>query len=101
VAALKRREVNDQDKVLGIAELAEAIEQNRPAFPPPDFSLHLTELTLAIQGAGVAGAPVRLTTRFEPLEPRPETLASPPFPQNPQPQWRRWLGARLEALHRH
>jgi len=98
LAALKRREINDQDKVLGVAELAEAIAQDRPAFPPPDFSLHLTELTLAIQAAGVTGAPVRLTTGFAPLCPR--DLAAPPLRRKPAPSWRRWIGAWLEARHR-
>lgn len=101
MAALKRREINDQDKVLGVAELAEAITQNREAFPPPDFSLHLAELTFAIQAAGVAGAPTRLTSTFAPLEPRADTMAAPPFRHDPAPAWRRWLGQRLEALHRH
>ena len=35
--------------------------------PAPDFTLHLTELTLAIQGAGPDGASQKLTTRFDPL----------------------------------
>ena len=56
---LKRHELGQQDKTIGIAELADAIETSRPSFPPHDFSLHLNELTLAIQGAGPeAGAPV-------------------------------------------
>jgi hypothetical protein len=101
LAALKRREVNDQDKVLGVAELAEAIEQGRPAFPPPDFTLHITELTFAIQGAGVSGASAPLTTSFAPLDPRPATLAAPGFSRAEQPLWRRWIGERLAALHRH
>jgi len=101
LAALKRLEINDQDKTLGVAELAEAIEQGRPAFPPTDFTLHITELTLAIQAAGLAGVGAAMTTTFAPLEPRPETLAAPVFPPPRIPLWRRWLGARLAALHRH
>ena len=101
LAALKRREINDQDKVLGVAELAEAIARKRPAFPPPDFILHVTELTLAIQSAGATGGGAPLTTRFEPLDPRPETLAAPALVRDASPVWRRWLGARLLALHRH
>ena len=103
IAALKRREINDQDKAMGVAELAEAIRQDRPAFPPPDFTLHITELTLAIQAAGLKGAGAALTTRFTPLEPRPQTWAAPATPAQAQaaPFWRRWLGERLVALHRH
>jgi hypothetical protein len=101
IAALKRQEINDQDKVLGVAELAEAIAQDRPAFPPPDFTLHLAELTFAIQAAGLAGAPTRLTTKFTPLEPRAEARTAPLLRPDLPPPWRRWLGKRLEALHRH
>jgi predicted dehydrogenase len=74
--AIKRREVGQQDKTIGIAELADAIKAGRPSFPPPDFTLHLTELTIAIQGAGTAAPPIRLKTTFEPIEPQPETLQS-------------------------
>jgi predicted dehydrogenase len=77
LAAIKRREVGQQDKTVGIAELADAIRTGRPSFPPPDFTLHLAELTIAIQAAGTNGAPIRLTTTFAPIEPRPETLAAP------------------------
>jgi predicted dehydrogenase len=100
-AALKRREVNDQDKLLGVAELAEAIDRDRPAFPPPDFILHIAELTFAIQGAGVAGGSIPMTTSFAPLQPRPETLAAPRLSPAAAPAWRRWLGDRLAALHKH
>ncbi|MCV3273774.1 Gfo/Idh/MocA family protein [Roseobacter sinensis] len=57
-----------QDKCIGLAELAAALTEQRPQFPAPDFTLHLTELTLAIQGAGPEGRSQALTTRFEPLE---------------------------------
>lgn len=65
---LRRREFGQQDKLLGLAELANAIDQDRPHFPSPDFTLHLTELTLAIQSAGVNGASYAMDTRFEPME---------------------------------
>jgi predicted dehydrogenase len=74
--AFKRKELGQQDKTIGIAELADAIQNDRPSFPPHDFTLHLTELTLAIQGAGLKSETVRLNTSFEPIEPRPETLQS-------------------------
>jgi predicted dehydrogenase len=74
--AVRRRELGQQDKTVGIAELADAIKTGRPSFPPPEFTLHLTELTLAIQGAGVHSSTVRLKTTFRPIEPRPETLLS-------------------------
>lgn len=71
---LKRSELGQQDKCIGIAELADAIETGRPVFPGADFMLHLTELTLAIQNAGPRGAAHVLTTDFAPVAPRPETL---------------------------
>lgn len=75
--ALKRAELGQQDKTLGISELAHAIREGRPSFPPHDFSLHLTELTIAIQGAGMNSGAQKLTTSFEPVRPRAETLSSP------------------------
>ncbi len=74
--AFRRRELGQQDKTIGIAELADAIRTGRPSFPPPDFTLHLTELTIAIQGAGTEGSAVKLRTSFDPIEPRPEALSS-------------------------
>jgi hypothetical protein len=76
VRALKRNQLGQQDKSIGIAELADAIENCRPSFPPHDFTLHLTELTIAIQNAGTASGATKLETSFEPLQPRPETLAA-------------------------
>lgn len=71
---LMKAELGVQDKVVGVAEMADAIETGRPAFPGPDFMLHLTELTLAIQNAGPEGRTHALTTDFAPLEPLPGTL---------------------------
>ncbi len=55
------------DMVAGLAELATAISENRPHFPPPDFALHVTELTLSMQEAGPKGLAKTLETGFEPL----------------------------------
>jgi predicted dehydrogenase len=66
-----RRWLNTQrgqeDKCVGIAELIDAIETDRPHFPPHDFTLHLTELTHLIQRSGPDGASHRPTTSFAPL----------------------------------
>jgi len=70
-----RREKGEQDKAIGIAELANALKAGRPSFPPHDFTLHLTELTIAIQSAGTYGGSVRLKTTFAPIEPRFKPLA--------------------------
>jgi predicted dehydrogenase len=95
----KQRELGQQDKVVGLAELAAAIRENRSHFPSHDFTLHLTELTLAIQDAGAQGCGHRLETRF--VRPDP--------PQN-GPDYTRFartglldrLSARfLDRMHRH
>lgn len=57
------------DMVAGLAELAAAISENRPHFPPPDFALHITELTLSMQEAGPQGVAKPLQTGFAPLPP--------------------------------
>lgn len=86
IQAIRRRELGQQDKTIGVAELADAIKTGRPSFPSPEFSLHLTELTIAIQGAGTQSGPVKLTTTFAPIEPRAETLAAPVNYANVRPQ---------------
>ena len=64
VSWLRRREVYAQDKFLGISEMAEAIRADGPQPLPPDFLLHLNELTLMIQAAGSDGLAMRPTTTF-------------------------------------
>lgn len=54
----------------GIADLALAIQQQRPPRIPADFCLHLTELGLAIQKA--EPGPYQVKTTFKPLEPLDE-----------------------------
>lgn len=63
----KRRQLGQQDKCAGIAELAHAVAAGRPHFPPPDFTRHLTELTLAIQEAGTTSGTHHLRSRFAPI----------------------------------
>jgi len=69
-----------QDKAIGLAELADAIDTNRPHFPSHEFTLHLTELTLAIQGAGPNGSAHPLSCRFEPVDlPERSRAAAPNY----------------------
>jgi predicted dehydrogenase len=77
--ALKRRQEGQQDKAIGVALVADAIRSGQPSPIPPDFILHVTELTLAIQAAGTEGAAHRMETTFAPMEPLPETLAAPDY----------------------
>jgi predicted dehydrogenase len=101
--AAARRELGQQDKAIGVAELADALQSGRPSFPPHDFTLHLTELTIAIQNAGPAGSSIRLKTSFAPIEPRPETLASKlDYATVKKPSWiGRAIERRILRMHQH
>lgn len=78
----------EQDKSIGLAELADAIRTGRPHFPPADFTLHLTELTHLIQGAGPDGQSQALKTRFEPLRlPERTGNAAPDYNAYRAPSW--------------
>ncbi len=59
------------DFARGVAELAAAIREQRPCRLSPRFSLHNNELVLAIQNALETGAPYKLKTTFEPVQPMP------------------------------
>jgi predicted dehydrogenase len=67
IGRIKRREFGQQDKCLGLAELADAITTGRQPFPSHDFTLHLTELTLVIQGAGTNSNTHIMETSFAPV----------------------------------
>ncbi len=71
---LRRREVYAQDKLLGVAEFGREIECNLPPFLTPEFLLHVNELTLLIQAAGIEGLATRPTTTFAPLGEIPGSL---------------------------
>jgi predicted dehydrogenase len=71
---VRRYQLGQQDKAIGVAELTDAIETGRPPFPSHDFSLHLTELTLAIQAAGTKTETYRPTSRFKTVDPQPGVL---------------------------
>ncbi|WP_353216914.1 Gfo/Idh/MocA family oxidoreductase [Sandarakinorhabdus sp.] len=103
IAAIKRRELGLQDKMLGPVLMARAIAAGAPAPLPPAFILHLNELTLAIQSAGTTAASYVPRHRFEPLQPLPGAINQPA-------DWRathapglldRLLGPRLDAMHQH
>lgn len=99
----KRAELGQQDKMIGIAELADAVAKGRAPFPGPDFTLHLTELTLAIQAAGPDGACQTLRTRFAPLDlPARSAAAAPDYAAWARPGWlARRAAALLDRMHRH
>lgn len=58
----KKAQLGAQDKCLGPALLAQAIQIGAPSPLPPDFIMHVNELTMAMHRAGVTGAPIKLET---------------------------------------
>lgn len=101
--AFKKRELGAQDKTIGIAELADAIRTGRQPFPSADFTLHLTELTMAVQNAGPNAGTIELSTRFEPVSPQPATRAQAGrYAAAKQPSFvTRRIDRLLTDLHKH
>ncbi len=102
VGWLRRREVNAQDKFLGVAEMARAISERRPQPLPPDFLIHLNELTYLVQRAGTKGVATVPQTSFRPFSPLPDVAN---FPHNYRSSYRlrtleKLLGSRLGTFHR-
>ena len=73
---IKKCELGAQDKFLGVVEMAEAIAENRGCLLPPDFIVHVTELTLVISNAGTFSETQDIKTSFKPLVPKRATLKS-------------------------
>jgi hypothetical protein len=78
VSWLRRREIYAQDKLLGIAEMARAIGDNRTQPMSADFLTHLNELTMLIQRAGANGVATVPETTFKPPAPLPDVLQGQP-----------------------
>jgi len=102
VSWIRRREIYAQDKLLGIAEMIRAIREGRPQPLPPDFLMHINELTLLIQRAGPEGIATAPTTSFQPIEPLPEVANGP---RNYLSSYRvrlseRMLAGIVETLHK-
>jgi predicted dehydrogenase len=77
--ALQRsRGSSRMDWFRGVAEMAAAITERRPCRLSPLFSLHVNEIVLAMQNAGISGSTYRLTTTFEPMRPMPWAGFQPP-----------------------
>jgi predicted dehydrogenase len=68
------RPLLQDDRGRGVAELVSAIAEGRQSRLSPNFSLHVTELTLAIHNAGTNGGSYQMTTTFDPVEPMPWAL---------------------------
>jgi predicted dehydrogenase len=102
VSWLRRREIYAQDKLLGVAEMVRAMREGRPQPMPPDFLIHLNEITLLIQRSGPEGIAVKPTTSFTPIEPLPDVLGSrSDYLTSYRPQiFERVLAGIVEALQR-
>ncbi|MGF1454983.1 MAG: Gfo/Idh/MocA family protein [Alphaproteobacteria bacterium] len=61
-----KNQLGAQDKCLGPALMATAIETGQPPPLPPDFIMHVNELTMAMHRAGVSGRPIALQTTCTP-----------------------------------
>lgn len=98
---LQRAQVGQQDKCAGVADLVAAVSEGREPLLGHAFTLHLTELTLAIQSAGPDGASHRLETRFTPWVPPASSGAT----RSGVPLYARALAAAttgaLDRMHRH
>ena len=102
INSLKRREVGAQDKLLGVAATARSLRDGTPCPIPADFILHVTELTLLVQGAGPDGGATPLTTSFVPLSPIPEAAAAPDYRAAYRPNFlERRMDRTLDRLHQH
>ena len=100
VSWLRRRQIYAQDKLLGIAEMGRAIDEGRTQPMPPDFLLHMTELTLLIQRAGPQGAAIVPTTSFAPIAP-PDHKPAANFLATYRPRiLERWVPRLIAALQR-
>jgi len=100
VSWLRRREVYAQDKLLGVAEMIRAIQAGRPQPMPPDFMIHINELSLMIQRAGPDGVATRPTTTFAGVTP-PDILGGGPTPADyaRRPMFERLLSGAVKAAH--
>lgn len=103
ISRFKADQLGRQDKTIGISELGKAIYDSRPHFPPIDFTLHLTELTLAIQSAGPSGLSQNLVTRFDAADINQHLLpSSVNYMRYAKNGWfaALWEGV-LDRMHRH
>jgi predicted dehydrogenase len=102
ISWLRRRENYAHDRLLGIAEMARALREGRSQPMPPDFLIHINELTLLIHRSGPDGITTKPETSFKPIEPLPDVAASS---RDYCASYRPFITERLfagivEALHR-
>lgn len=59
------------DFCVGLADMAEALEEGKRPRMNHDFGLHVTEVSLAMQNPDIFGNVYEPTTQFDPIEPMP------------------------------
>jgi len=64
-----KRGVRHRDFCRGIAEMAEAIKQNRPPYMSAQFCLHVNEMVLAIHNSQENASCYHMTTSFDQIQP--------------------------------
>lgn len=98
----KQNQLGAQDKCLGPALLAKAIETGGQSPLPPDFVMHVNELTMAMHRAGTEGNSITLKTTcaIPPLEPFiADADRSSAYPK--PSMLSRFAEGVIERLHRH
>jgi predicted dehydrogenase len=68
---IKRRSAAQMDYLLGVQELCDAVQEDRPSRLSADFCLHTNEIVLAIHNALETNTPYTPSTTFEPMQPMP------------------------------
>lgn len=63
-----RRGAASMNFALGVAEMFDAQSENRPCRLSPEFALHLTEVTLAIQNAGQHSGAIKIASGCDQME---------------------------------
>lgn len=101
VSWLRRREIYAQDKLLGIAEMARAMQERKPQPMPPDFLIHINELTLKIHRSNSHGITLTPETTFKPVS-HPDFIAdAPDYRTSYQPRLlERMFAGIVEVMHK-
>lgn len=67
----RHRRGSPMNFALGPAEMLDAIAEGRACRLSPELSLHVNEVTLALQNAGEHGGAIAIRSRFDPVAPMP------------------------------
>ena len=102
VRLLSKREMVCMDFFRGVADMARTIETHEPLVLDGAFVLHVNELTLAMQNAGLADNSYKMTTRFDPRNSTAIMQLSIDNYNKPQSGFLAGItNSLIERLHRH